>query len=496
MVSEEGLNAYGAVTWGQFFVYQGFNEYCGWMHTSSYADVADLYAEKTEKRGDGYVQLYDGKWLPLQTKNITIQYRNENQTARQTFTTYRSNHGPMMGSRNGQWLSLKENNRSLDALMQSWLRTKATGFASFKKIMDLRSNNSNNTVFADNKGNIAYWHGNFMPRRDPQFDFGLPVDGSTSATDWKGTHALEEVIHLYNPATGWIQNCNSTPFTVSGPASPDKRKYPRYMAPDGQNFRALNAIKLLAVARDVTLESMISSIGYSPYLSAFDTLLPQLFLAYDGLSAGDTLMSLLRVPIHLLKTWDRQSSTSSAATTLAIEWGYRILRRAAPPGHPYQQTDGLGQMRSALANTGSRQKLELLAETMRDLENRFGTWMIAWGDVNRYQRPAHGTFDDKAPSLPVGLAAATFGSLPSFASVRPAQTNRRYGTSGNSFIACVEFGKRLRAKTIITGGQSFDPASEHYADQASPFLEGKFKEALFYKEDVLKHARRSYHPGE
>jgi acyl-homoserine-lactone acylase len=269
MVSEEGLNAYGAVTWGQFFVYQGFNEHCGWMHTSSYADVADLYAEKIEKKGEGWVYLYDGKQQPVQSKQLRINYVQNNAVKEQVFTIYRTIHGPVMGSRNGQWLSLRENNRSLDALMQSWLRTKAKGFEDFRKVMDMRSNNSNNTVFADDKGNIAYWHGNFMPKRNSKFDYSLPVDGSISATDWKGLHQLDEIVHVYNPATGWIENCNSTPFTVAGSSSPQKQNFPAYMAPDGQNYRAINAVRLLTGAKDMTIDRTIREIGYNHYLSSF-----------------------------------------------------------------------------------------------------------------------------------------------------------------------------------------------------------------------------------
>ena len=287
MVSEEGLNAYGAVTWGQFFVYQGFNQHCGWMHTSSYADVADLYQEKITNRNDSFFYSFDSKLLPVHSKTITINYKDEDELQSKTFTTYFTHHGPVVGSRNGSWLSLKENNRTLSALMQSWLRTKATGFESFKKVMDLRSNNSNNTVFADDKGHIAYWHGNFMPVRNPSFNWENPVDGSTSATDWKGIHKLDEIVHVYDPTTGWIQNCNSTPFTVSGSASPKKEDYPTYMAPDGQNARAVNAIRLLSNARDMTIDKMIKQVGYNHYLSAFDILLPSLFQAFEQVSSND-----------------------------------------------------------------------------------------------------------------------------------------------------------------------------------------------------------------
>jgi acyl-homoserine-lactone acylase len=474
MVSDEGLNAYGAVTWGTFFVFQGFNQHCGWMHTSSDADVADLYKEKVKNRNGFFQYLYDGKWLPVKTKQVTIDYKSGDSLNHQTFVVYATGHGPVMGTRNGDWLSLKQNNRSLAALMQSWLRTKAKGFEDFKKIMNMRSNSSDNTVFADDKGNIAYWHGNFMPKRDPKLDWTQPVDGTTPSTNWKGLHSLDEMVHVYNPATGWVQNCNSTPFTVSGNSSPKKDNYPTYMAPDLENYRAINAERLLDEKHDLTVDRVIKEVGYSHYLSAFEILLPQLFLAFDELSETDSLRQILIEPIDLLKSWDKSSAVSSVATTLAIEWASRIMK-----------------------NVSSEEKLNLLYDTIKDLQKRFGSWKIPWGDMNRYQRPGTGeNFDDSKSSWPVGLASATWGSLPSFQSRHFANSNKRYGFSGNSFVACVEFGKKLKAKSIITGGQSFDPSSKHFTDQAQMYIDGNFKDVLFYKEDVMKHTVRKYHPGE
>jgi acyl-homoserine-lactone acylase len=496
MVSEEGLNVYGAVTWSNFFVYQGFNEHCGWMHTSSYADVADLFTEKIDKKGDSYFSLYDGKLLPVKTRNITIAYTENDIKQQQNFTTYTTVHGPVMGSRDGQWLSLRENNRSLDALMQSWLRTKAKGFEDFKKIMNLRANNSNNTVFADDKGNIAYWHGNFMPKRNPLYDYSLPVDGSISATDWKGLHTLDEIVHLYNPSSGWIENCNSTPYTAAGSSSPKAKDYPAYMAPDGQNYRAMNAIRLLSAAQNLTPDQVIKEIGYSHYLSAFDELLPPLFKAFDKLPANDSMRIRLSEAIGLIRNWDKNSSATSVASTLAIEWAYRMGQKASPIKNPYNVSDMKGQVASMISNTSPAQKLLLLAQTLDDLQSRFSTWKIAWGEVNRYQRTTDGSFDDRKYSFPVGLAAGTWGSIPSFATRRFENTNKRFGLSGNSFIACVEFGKKVKAKSVITGGQSFDPLSPHFTDQAERYIDGNFKDVLFYKEDVLQHVEKQYHPGE
>ena len=492
MVSDEGLNAYGAVTWGQFFVFQGFNEKCGWMHTSSIADAADLYEEEIVRRNDSIYYRYDGQLKEVHQREVNLDFEKNGSIKLQKIISYYTQHGPVVGSRNQRWLSLREKNRSLNGLIQSWTRTKANDFDQFRAAMELRSNVSTNTMYADAKGNIAYWHGNFIPARNPAYDWTKPVDGSTPATEWKGPHDLNDIVHIYNPKQGWIQNCNSSPFSMSGFNSIDKRKYPAYMAPDGENFRSAFAIREIEKENSYDLDKLIG-LGYNNYLSIFDSLIPALVNAYDGLPASSPYAGLKEV-IDTLRHWDKRSSVGSVATTIAIEWtNYLIMSNSKTS--QMKSGDQLEQISFYSRNTLPLRQLEMLAELTDGLKNSFGSWKVKWGDVNRYQRPgkAH-QFDDNKPSLGVGFASAYYGSLPAF-EVTWGRSNKAYGIAGNSFVAAVEFGEKLRAKSITTGGQSFDPASKHFADQAEMFVAGKFKDVLFYKEDVLKNAERTYHPG-
>jgi acyl-homoserine lactone acylase PvdQ len=496
LVSEEGLNTYGAVTWGQFFIYQGFNAHCGWMHTSSYADVADVYAEKVKSEGKDWVYEYEGQERPIKTKDLTVYYKKDGVVQALPVKGFFTHHGPVIASRDGKWLSLREYNRSLNALEEAWLITKANTFDEYKKAMDLRANTTNNTVYADDQGNIAYWHGNFMPKRDTSYDWSQPVDGSVAATEWNGVHALDEIVHLYNPATGWIQNCNSTPFSLSGNSSPERRKYPAYMAPDGENFRALNAARLLSVASDFTLDSLTAK-GYDHYLSAFDVLLPPLFAAYA--TAPDSTRKILQEPIAILQKWDRRSAIRSVATTLAVEWGTRMTQYAPRPRTGEEASNAVGSVQLQIERSTPEQKTAELVAVVNDLRKRYGNWKVEWGEICRYQRLTGKiveSYDDRRVSLPVGLVSSAFGELPSFVSRVMPNTKKRYGVSGNSFIAAVEFGKRVKARTIVTGGGSSDPASAHFSDQASMYLNGQFKEVLFYPEDVNQHVEKRYHPGE
>ncbi len=495
--SEEGLHAYGAVTWGQFFIYQGFNENCGWMHTSSYSDVADTYKENVVKKDKSLFYEYDKKLRPLIQKEIKINYSYNNTLLTKTFNTYATHHGPIMAKRDGYWISVKANNRSIKGIIQSWQRTKAKGFSDFKKSMELLANTSNNTVYADSKGNISYWHGNYMPKRDPKLNWLKPVDGSSSATEWKGLHTLDELIQVHNPKTGWIQNCNSTPFTVSGASSPAKEKFPVYMAPNGENFRGINAAKILNSTSGYTIDKVIAS-GYDTHLAAFDILLPALINAYQ-LKKEESAYQSIKEVMQLLSDWDRNSSESSIATTVAVEWGSKlwptILRGS---GDPNESPDQVEKTKKFATNASAETLLNALTQTLNDLSSKYGTWQKPWGDINRFQRltgDLTDTFDDAQASIPCGFAASTWGSLPSFVS-RPFNGSKlKYGYNGNSFICAVEFGKKVVAKSLLAGGESGNPASKHFKDQAEMYTKGIFKEVLFYKEDVLKHVEKTYHPG-
>jgi acyl-homoserine-lactone acylase len=494
VVSEEGLNAYGAVTWGQFFVYQGFNEHGGWMHTSSAVDVADLYEEKISKQNNNWTYTYNNAEKPVTIKKVNLRYKNGETIISKTISALYTHHGPVMAKRNGKLISLRSNNRSMDGLIQSWQRTKTKSFAEFKKMMDLKSNTSNNTVYADAEGNIAYWHGNFMPRRDTKYDWSKPVPGDITATEWKGLHTVDETVHSYNPANGWLQNCNSTPFTCAGANSPKKNDYPAYMAPDGELFRGINAVRVLDKVKKFTIDSVIAA-GYDTYLAAFEQIIPAAVKALNSLQKNDSLYILLAEPINFLREWDLRCGEASIATTIAIEWGQKLLLSISrAPG-----ADQVERTNEFAASASANDLLRPLADAVRDLTARFGKYNIPWGEINRFQRISgdiNQQYNDDLPSLPVSYVSSLWGMLPSYTSRSFPQTKKRYGVNGNSFICAVEFGKKIKAKSLLAGGQSGDPGSKHFADQAEMYTKGKFKEVLFYKEDVQQHAEKTYHPGE
>jgi acyl-homoserine-lactone acylase len=491
--SAQGLNVYGAVTWGQMFVYQGFNAHCGWMHTSTGADTVDEFAEDISEHAGHLYYRHGDRERRVSVANVTIPYRSSSGMAARQFVVYRTPHGPIVREAGGKWISIALMFKPVEALSQSFLRTKARDYQSFLEVAKQKANSSNNTIFADAAGNIAYLHPQFIPRRDDRFDYTKPVDGSNPAADWNGLHSLEQTPHLLNPANGWIANTNNWPYSAAGAHSPDPKNYPRYMDSVGENQRGLHAALILKDRKDFTIQRLMAG-AFDSYLPAFGRLIPDLVRTYDQTPATDPVRSTLADQLNELRGWDDRWSATSVATTLAVLWGERLWQEILPAA----QAAGLSPLDYMLERAPAEQKLRALQEVSDRLTNDFGSWRTPWGDINRFQRVSGDivqTFDDAEPSTPVPFTSSEWGSLASFGARRYEGSKRYYGTSGNSFVAVVEFGEQVHALAVTAGGESADPASAHFNDEAERYAAGNLREVYFYDAQLTGHTERTYHPG-
>jgi acyl-homoserine-lactone acylase len=492
--SDEGLNTYGAVTWGQFFVYQGFNERVGWMHTSSGVDNIDDYAETIVKRGDSTFYQYGKEQRPIITQKVSVPYKTDAGMQTKEFTVYRTSHGPIVRQqKDGKWIAIRLMDDPVDALTQSYMRTKARSYDEFKKTMDLHTNSSNNTIFASADGDIAYFHANFIPKRDPKFDWSKPVDGSNPATEWGEALGVEQSPLVHNPKSGWLYNTNNWPYSASGADSPKLSDFPAYVESGGENPRGIHAIKVLDGKKDFTLSSLMTA-AYDPYLTAFDPLLPPLFSAYDKTPSADPLKAKLSEQIAELKGWDKKWSTASVPTSLAVFWGEDLWRRVRADA----ESEDMSVYDFMAKKATPAQLLGALAAASDTLTAQFGTWKTAWGEINRFQRLTGDIvqpFNDSGPSIPVGFTSSRWGSLASFGARPYKGTKKWYGTSGNSFVAVVEFGDSVKAKAVTAGGESGDPKSPHFNDQAVRYSTGDLRDVYFYPNQLEGHIKRKYNPG-
>ena len=497
MSSDAGLNAYGASTWGQFFIYQGFNANAGWMHTSSGVDNVDEFAEDVAacRGGGGHCYRRGTERVPFVQRPITVSYRAADGTLKQrTITTYASQHGPIVAARDKRWIAFSMMWKPVPALEQSWLRTRATDLTNYLRVADRQANSSNATLFADRKGEIAYLHPQFVPIRDARFDYTKSVDGSDLAADWRGLHPGRTLPNAIDPATGFAMNTNNWPWTAAGAASPKAADYPKYMDSFGENARGEQMLRLLPGRRDWTAERLMAA-AYDPYLTGFARIVPILIADYDAQPADSPYRKPLAAQIALLRKWDFRWSAGSEATSLAVFWGDILWQDAldVANGGRVNAPDYIA------TQADPKRRLGALVEASDRLTKDFGSWRVPWGRINRFQRldaniASH--FDDAQPSVPVPFTSAQWGSLASFGAKRWPGTKNYYGTSGNSFVAVVEFGPRVRAWAVTAGGASGDPASPHFRDQIDRYADGKLRPVYFWPDELKGHVAKVYRPGE
>ena len=514
MKSDAGLHAYGASTWGQFFLYQGWNERLGWMHTSSGVDAVDEFTEtmlpftpmaQTPRYRHG------ASALQAEGRPVTIRFRRpDGAMGERRFVTWHTVHGPVVGSTGsmtaqpvigsdgvmqpigGKWIAVALMNRPIPALEQSWLRTKANDQRAFLAAAGLQANSSNNTVYADRDGHTALLLPQFVPVRSARFDYRKPVDGSDPATDWHGLTPLARLPQVRDPAGGWLYNSNDAPWRAAGSASPPRAGFPAYMDEFGPNARGDHATALLGRARALTPETL-RAIAYDPAMPMFDVVVPKVVAAFDA-EPDSPRKQLLADVVEPLRRWDRRWSTASTATTIANYWGERLWARGArfADAPARSATDVIyGLSGDAL--------LDELTLARRDLLAAWGRVDVPWGEVNRFQRNDAGIvqqFDDDRPSTPVPFASARWGTLASFGAKPYPGTKRWYGTSGNSFVAIVEFGPHVRAWAVTAGGDSGRAGSPHFRDQANRYAAGDLRPVYFWPDELAGHIERTYRPGD
>jgi acyl-homoserine lactone acylase PvdQ len=455
-------------------------------------DAIDEYLETIVRSDSGLFYRYGKELRPVVTEKITVPFRTDTGMAKKEFTVYRTHHGPIIREQDGKWVSIALMQEPVKALTQSYTRTKARSLEEFRKTMELHTNSSNNTIFADADGNIAYFHANFIPRRDPKFDWTKPVDGSNPATDWNGVLSIDESPNVFNPPTGWLFNTNNWPFSAAGPYSPKQKDYPKYVESGSENSRGIHAMRVLEGKKDFTLGSLITA-AFDSYLPSFDVLIPSLLEAYDR-GGATPLKAKVAEQVSLLRGWDRRWDTTSVATSVAVFWGDELSRQVGGAA----RRAGMSVDEYIAKRTTPEQRLQALATASDTLVARFGTWKTPWGNITRFQRLTGDIvqpFNDSGPSIPVGFTSSRWGSLASFGARSYKGSKKIYGTSGNSFVAVVEFGDSVRARAVSAGGESGHPESKHFNDQAVRYSTGDLRDVYYYRSQLKGHTEREYHPG-
>jgi acyl-homoserine-lactone acylase len=486
--SDEGLDVSGFAILGTPYIHAGHNPYLGWSHTNNYAQTADVYIETFDDPRDPLSYRYGTEHRKAIEWTDEIRVKTDKGIETRTFRFRKTHHGPVLGMRAAaggatEGLAVRSVAAGAGVMAQRWAMTKARNLREFKAAMAMLTLTGSNTIYADRAGNIYYLHGNGIPRRSTKFDWKKPLDGSNPETEWQGLHSLADLPQVLNPKSGYVQNCNSTPFlTTDGDDNPVAAKFPAYLAPEPDTPRSQRSRAILSGTTKFTFAQW-TLLGLDSKVGLAATRIPELLSVYSRMEQGDAARAgKLREVVGVLREWDQVGRHDSVATTLFVRMETRAVElRRSDANDPYLPLTALEQVKS-------------------ELEAVHGSWRVPWGEVNRLQR-VHSSgilepFSDDKPSVPVAGAPSFTGTILTFGARAVTGQKRWYGTVGDTYVSVVEFGKKPLARSLLVFGESADPASPHFFDQAPLYSKQEFKPAWFELSEIKRNLERAYHPGE
>lgn len=482
--SGEGWNLSGASFFGSPLITIGHNEYLGWSHTVNQPDNSDLYEEKFDDPARPLAYRYgNGHRLATEWSEV-VRIKTDKGVIAKRFKFRKTHHGPIVAVRDGKPIALRSAKLEEGGrLEQSYAMGKAKNMAEFKAAVSKLALPMFNITYADRDGNIFYLYNGAVPRRSTKYDWSKPVDGSIEDTEWRGFHTMDELPQLTNPKTGYVQNCNQTPFTTTTDGNPRKEDFPPYMVREQDNARAQISRRILSRSEKFTFDDWTRA-GMDTHVIEAETRIPEIVAEWEKLKATDAARAAKLEPVIAeLKRWNHVSTIDSKAMTSFALWfdrHERLKRDKSAKDSPFLMIRALE---------------EVSAELTRD----WGTPLVAWGEINRLQRAHTGgeeAFSDSRPSVPVAGAPGPLGIVFNFYARTEKGQRRRYGVAGSSYVMVVDFGPKVTARSVLQFGQNTDPNSAHYFDQGRIYAKGEFKPAWYTKEEIAANAVRTYRPGE
>ena len=478
--SDEGWDFTGYTRFGFPLPYVGHNAHLGWVSTDNAADQSDSYIETFDQPGNPQAYRYGAGHRNATVWQDSIRVKTATGMVSRTFTLRKTHHGPLIGAMNGKPVAVRMAKFEADGWLGQWYAmTRATNLVEFKQAVSPLNMQFGNVMYADKDGHTWYLYNGAVPRRSPRFDWSRPVDGSNPATEWQGYHPMDELPQLTDPATGWMQNCNTTPFLLTSTGNPDSTRFPGYMVTEGDNPRGVISRRILGGKEKWTFDEWTRA-AFDTRVVMADSLLPALLADFRANPPEDSEAGRrLRQGMDTLAGWNHRSDTTSVATTLFVLW--RNLLEDA------------GESPSAA------DRVRLVGKAQELLQEGFGRWTVPWGMANRLQRIDEATnqaFSDQRPSVAVPGVSGADGAVFTFYGEEAGGQRAQYGRAGATYVSVVEFGPQVRALTLHPFGASGNPRSPHFFDQAPLYAAGRFKPGWFTLAEIRANSERSYRPGE
>ncbi len=466
-------NIYGVMLVGLPGIAFGFNENLGWSHTNNTIDNADSY--ELELTGSGGYLLDDKpEDFITSTKKIKIKTK-EGVLLDSTITILHAAQGPVLkkGETKAIAIRMPGYDRS-NGILRWWQMANAQNFNEFEKALKTLQLPFFNILYADKQGNIFYLFNGLIPvRKNGDWDYwSKTIKKSKSEDIWTSVHAYNDLPKLKNPHTGWLQNANNPPWINTYPPVLLPDSFPAYFSPRRFTFRPQRSVRMLLEDSSITYDELIEY-KLSTRMELADRILDDLFDAID--LYGNELTNESKT---VLEKWDRKADNNSTGTLLFTEWALQMnpqeqdmFKIKWSEKSPMDTPDGLSD---------PEQAVKILEETAVKIKETFGSLSVKWGDVCR--------INYNGIQLPGNGADGVFGNFRTTWAQKDTN-NLYYIYGGDSWVGIIEFADKIKARVLLSYGNSTQKGSPHKGDQLQLFSEKKLRNAFFYRQDVLDNAK-------
>ena len=469
----KGKNMYGSTLVGFPGIAIGFNENLGWSHTNNTIDNSDTYELQLQEGG----YLLDGAVKEFEVSNKTIQIKQENGTIKDyEIQIFKSEHGPIVNQKDDKALAIRMVGFDRPNMFLQWWRMINSGnFDEFESALKMAQIPFWNVMYADKAGEIFYLFNGLVPKRtQDSWDYWNRIIPGGNAEDiWTEMHHYDDLPKVKNPANGWLQNANDPPWTSTIPMTLKPDDYPGYMSPKSMAFRPQRSARMLLEDESITFEELMDY-KHSTRLEFADRILDDLFTAIDASDSEKAKQAKA-----VLENWDRAADADSKGTLLFYQWARKFnLRNDANFTEPWS-IDQPNTTPDGLANP--EQAVQLLEQAATEIETKFGSLDTPWGDYYR--------INYNGKNLP---ANGMDGALGIFRVAWPGGTdeNHMFVGGGDSWVGVIEFGEKVKAKVLLSYGNSTEKDSPHNGDQLELFAKKELRDAWFTKEEVEAHTEK------